>query len=194
MCKCSTPREWVVLAGGVATYHLPGSDFSALMGIEPSCVQPGTTSICTWNSKLYMTGVLAGYWGVRGKGPECQKYGPPGRKACWSSYHRQISSTTQQEFNQYRRETAKMVADCLAQEQVTYRGAYLTAFQEVLREVSPAVQVRQIVQTMYSAYQNTTNGTTACWVCLPFKEKGLMGSRSHTTKTVPVILSSPTKQ
>ena len=87
-----------------------------------------------------------------------------------------------------------MVADRLAQEQVTYRGAYLTAFQEVLREVSPAVQVRQIVQTMYSAYQNTTNGTTACWVCLPFKEKGLMGSRSHTTKTVPVTLSSPTKQ
>ena len=68
-----------------------------------------------------------------------------------------------------------MVADRLAQEQVTYRGAYLTAFQEVLREVSPAVQVRQIVQTMYSAYQNTTNGTTACWICLPFKEKGLVG-------------------
>ena len=81
----------------------------------------------------------------------------------------------QAEFEHTRKKAVKEVADHLTQEVVTYRGANLTAFQEIVRAISPAVQAWQIVQTMYSAYQNTTNGTTACWICLPFKEKGLVG-------------------
>ena len=108
--------------------------------------------------------------GTRGyQSQKCKGYGPPGRQVCWN-YYRQVSSTNQGEFEQTRKR-----ADHLTQEVVTYGGANLTAFQEILHKISPAVQVRQIIQTMYSAYQNTTNPTKECWICLLIEEKGLLG-------------------
>nr|KAF6460542.1 hypothetical protein HJG59_011455 [Molossus molossus] len=61
------------------------------------------------------------------------------------------------------------------EEKIIYKGANLTTLWEALQKISPIVQVQELVQTMYSAYQNISNSTRECWVCLPFQEKGLLG-------------------
>ncbi|XP_045705488.1 syncytin-1-like [Phyllostomus hastatus] len=106
---------------------------------------------------------------------------------------------SQREFEQAKKEAAKKITNWLAQEAVTYKGANLTAFQEAWRRVSPAVQVQYMVHAMYAAYQNVTNSTRECWVCLPIEEKGFLGvpvpprwNRTHKPiDTGPIVIQGP---